>query len=107
MPIEHKVQNSPFEINLHSQITRDMNGRVMVVISGKMTSVTASAPGKCILFGEHVSIYYPAVANAIEQRINVTIKRNNSTTEDWKLDGLKFNPKNTHISKQLKAFVAF
>ena len=71
-----------------------MNRRVMVVISGKMTSVTASAPGKCILFGEHAVVYgYPAVAVAIEQRINVTIKRNNSTTEDWKLDGLKFNPK--------------
>ena len=71
-----------------------MNRGVMVVISGKMTSVTASAPGKCILFGEHAVVYgYPAVAVAIEQRINVTIKRNNSITEDWKLDGLKFNPK--------------
>ncbi len=71
-----------------------MNRRVMVVISGKMSSVTASAPGKCILFGEHAVVYgHPAVAIAIEQRINIKIKRNNSTTEDWKLDGLKFNPK--------------
>ncbi len=71
-----------------------MNRRVMVDMSGKMSSVTASAPGKCILFGEHAVVYgHPAVAVAIEQRINVKIKCNNSKSEDWKLDGLKFNPK--------------
>ena len=59
-----------------------------------MSSVTASAPGKCILFGEHAVVYgHPAVAVAIEQRINVKIKKNNSKSDYWKLDGLKFDPK--------------
>ena len=66
----------------------------MVGMSGKMSSVTASAPGKCILFGEHAVVYgHPAVAVAIEQRINVKIKENDSRTMEWKLDGLKFDPK--------------
>ena len=36
--------------------------------------VVASAPGKCILFGEHAVVYgEPAVAVAIEQRLTVSL----------------------------------
>ena len=49
----------------------------------------ASAPGKCILFGEHAVVYgQPAVAVAIEQRITVEI----SPSEDWRIDGMRFDP---------------
>ena len=59
-----------------------------------MQHITASAPGKCILFGEHAVVYgHPAVAVAIDQRINVKIEPTKSNTHDWKLDGLIFDPK--------------
>ena len=59
-----------------------------------MGRVTASAPGKCILFGEHAVVYgQPAVAVAIEQRISVKIETLASSSETWKIDGMKFNPK--------------
>ena len=59
-----------------------------------MQHITASAPGKCILFGEHAVVYgHPAVAVAIDQRINVKIELTKSNTHDWKLDGLIFDPK--------------
>lgn len=59
-----------------------------------MGRVTASAPGKCILFGEHAVVYgQPAVAVAIEQRISVKIETLASGTETWKIDGMEFNPK--------------
>ena len=38
--------------------------------------VAASAPGKCILFGEHAVVYgQPAVAVAIEQRLSISATR--------------------------------
>ena len=59
-----------------------------------MQHITASAPGKCILFGEHAVVYgHPAVAVAIDQRINVKIELTKSSNHDWKLDGLNFDPK--------------
>tara|TARA_B110000967_G_scaffold180374_1_gene196643 strand:+ start:519 stop:1907 length:1389 start_codon:yes stop_codon:yes gene_type:complete len=59
-----------------------------------MGRVTASAPGKCILFGEHAVVYgQPAVAVAIEQRISVSIETLGSDSESWKIDGMQFNPK--------------
>ena len=52
--------------------------------------VQASAPGKCILFGEHAVVYgQPAVAVAIDQRMNVNLALNN----DWRIDGMTFHPK--------------
>ena len=52
----------------------------------------ASAPGKCILFGEHAVVYgQPAVAVAIEQRCSVEIQ--DSEDENWYLDGMKFKAK--------------
>ena len=56
----------------------------------------AFAPGKCILFGEHAVVYgHPAVAVAIEQGVNVSIKK----SEEWMIGGKKFNPsKHPHIS---------
>ena len=62
-----------------------------------MGFVTASAPGKCILFGEHAVIYgHPAVAVAIDQRISVKIQP--SPNHLWLLDGSNLNMnKNPHI----------
>ena len=62
-----------------------------------MGFVSASAPGKCILFGEHAVVYgHPAVAVAIEQRISVKIQP--SQTGTWLLDGSDFNMKrNPHL----------
>ena len=51
--------------------------------------VQASAPGKCILFGEHAVVYgQPAVAVAIDQRMNVNLQLNS----DWRIDGMAFHP---------------
>ena len=63
-----------------------------------MSHVTASAPGKCILFGEHAVVYgQPAVAVAIDQRIKVKIQP--SQTGLWLLDGGDLNFKrNPHIA---------
>lgn len=54
--------------------------------------VEASAPGKCILFGEHAVVFgQPAVAVAIEQRISVTIRP--SVDEHWRLEGHRLDAK--------------
>ena len=51
--------------------------------------VQASAPGKCILFGEHAVVYgQPAVAVAIDQRMSVSLTLN----DDWRIDGMSFHP---------------
>ncbi len=51
--------------------------------------VQASAPGKCILFGEHAVVYgQPAVAVAIDQRMAVSLEPN----DIWRLDGMRFSP---------------
>ncbi len=45
----------------------------------------ASAPGKCILFGEHAVVYgHPAIALAIDQRMSVMIR----PAKQWQLDGM-------------------
>jgi len=55
----------------------------------------ASAPGKCILFGEHAVVYgQPAIAIAISERMTVCIEK----SDEWRIDGLKFKPqKHPHI----------
>ena len=62
-----------------------------------MSFISTSAPGKCILFGEHAVVYgHPAVAVAIDQRISVKIQP--SQTGMWLLDGSALNMKrNPHI----------
>ena len=62
-----------------------------------MGFVTASAPGKCILFGEHAVVYgHPAVAVAIDQRISLKIQP--SPNHLWLLDGSNLNMnRNPHI----------
>ena len=62
-----------------------------------MTAIITSAPGKCILFGEHAVVYgHPAVAVAIDQRISIKIQP--SASGMWLLDGGKLNMKrNPHI----------
>lgn len=50
--------------------------------------VVASAPGKCILFGEHAVVYgQPAVAVAIDARVEVEIAR---AAAGWSIDGMAF-----------------
>lgn len=43
------------------------------------TQVTASAPGKLLLFGEHAVVYgHPCIVTAVDQRMFVTIRKNGS-----------------------------
>ena len=58
--------------------------------------VAASAPGKCILFGEHAVVYgQPAVAVAIEQRLTVSM----SSALTWSVDGSALDEqKHPHIT---------
>lgn len=67
-----------------------------------MVKITVSAPGKCILFGEHAVVYgHPAVAVAIDQRISVKLQA--SQTGLWLLDGKELNmSRNPHISGLIK-----
>ena len=60
------------------------------------TLVVASAPGKCILFGEHAVVYgQPAVAVAIEQRLTVSM----TPATSWSVDGSALDAnKHPHIS---------
>lgn len=62
-----------------------------------MSYIAVSAPGKCILFGEHAVVYgQPAVAVALDQRITVKIQV--SQTGTWLLDGNRLNMnRNPHI----------
>ena len=53
-----------------------------------LSQVSASAPGKCILFGEHAVVYgQPAVAVAIEQRLSVSM----TPAPSWSVDGSPLN----------------
>ncbi len=53
-----------------------------------LVMVVASAPGKCILFGEHAVVYgQPAVAVAIEQRVSINVETHGKPGSCWKLDG--------------------
>ena len=55
--------------------------------------VKASAPGKCILFGEHAVVYgQPALACSISQRMIIELEVE-KTFDKWRLDGRTFNPK--------------
>ena len=55
-----------------------------------VTPTAASAPGKCILFGEHAVVYgQPAVAVAIEQRLTVAM----TPAPSWSVDGSPLNSK--------------
>ncbi len=60
--------------------------------------VKASAPGKCILFGEHAVVYgQPAVACSINQRMIVELEEE-TQFDSWRLDGAILNlSKHPHI----------
>ena len=64
---------------------KEYEGRPLLVtmaLDGDAT--TASAPAKCILFGEHAVVYgEPAVAVALEQRLQVRI----TPAKAWSIDG--------------------
>ena len=64
-----------------------------------MAKVEASAPGKCILFGEHAVVFgQPAVAVAIEQRITVSLELLEEGADEWRIDGMKLIPsKHPHV----------
>ncbi len=56
--------------------------------------VAASAPGKCILFGEHAVVYgEPAVAVAIDARVSVSLE---PCQGFWKLGGAPLNERHPH-----------
>ena len=61
----------------------------------------ASAPGKCILFGEHAVVYgQPAVAVAIDGRVRVSIEKSDT---GWLIDGMRFDKgKHPHMDAMLK-----
>ncbi|MDE0708368.1 MAG: mevalonate kinase [Candidatus Poseidoniales archaeon] len=63
--------------------------------------VTTSAPGKCILFGEHAVVYgQPAVAVAIDARIRVSLEVSES---GWLIDGMQFDKqRHPHLDAILK-----
>lgn len=45
----------------------------------RMKQITTSAPGKLMLFGEHAVVYgHPCIVTAVNQRIQVTVKKNGS-----------------------------
>ncbi|MDP6199684.1 MAG: mevalonate kinase [Candidatus Poseidonia sp.] len=53
-------------------------------------AAVASAPGKCILFGEHAVVYgEPAVAVALEQRLSVRV----FPSKSWSINGSELRPK--------------
>jgi mevalonate kinase len=61
--------------------------------------VQASAPGKCILFGEHAVVYgQPAVAVAIDQRMTVSLE----ISDVWRIDGMRFSPERHPHVESLK-----
>ena len=64
--------------------------------------ITASAPGKCILFGEHAVVYgEPAVAVALEQRMHLKLIPSTS----WSLNGAELDEeKHPHVWSLLGAF---
>ena len=63
--------------------------------------VLASAPGKCILFGEHAVVYgQPAVAVAIDGRVMVSIDKSDT---GWLIDGMRFDKgKHPHMDAIIK-----
>lgn len=68
-----------------------------------LSRVSASAPGKCILFGEHAVVYgQPAVAVAIEQRLSVSL----TPAPSWSVDGGPLNErKHPHITMLKEALM--
>ena len=70
---------------------KEYEGRPLLVTMGlDGDATTASAPAKCILFGEHAVVYgEPAVAVALEQRLHVRI----SPAKSWSIDGSSLTAK--------------
>tara|TARA_B100001113_G_C21117800_1_gene626118 strand:+ start:828 stop:1808 length:981 start_codon:yes stop_codon:yes gene_type:complete len=62
-----------------------------------------SAPGKCILLGEHAVVYgHPALAVSIDMRLNATISKQKSDLKYHLIDGNIMKPENhPHINDAL------
>ena len=62
-----------------------------------------SAPGKCILLGEHAVVYgHPALAVSIDMRLNINITKQKFDTESHIIDGKIMKSKNhPHITTAL------
>jgi mevalonate kinase len=97
IPSSRRTFNAPSNSNeICTPCKKEYEGRARVQnMGGQEGSVVASAPGKCILFGEHAVVYgQPAVAVALEQRLQVTMLPAGS----WSVDGSPLNPqKHPHI----------
>ena len=96
-PVQHAL-------SMHRQLSsedrsdgnKEYEGASRDASMGQVTpTVAASAPGKCILFGEHAVVYgEPAVAVALEQRLRVAL----SPAASWSVDGSALHPeKHPHI----------
>ena len=99
-------------LSMHRQHSSEIRGprnkeyeaesRVAAMGAGE-AAVVASAPGKCILFGEHAVVYgQPAVAVAIEQRLTVSLTH----AASWSVDGSALNAaKHPHIAHLRNRFL--
>jgi len=69
-------------------------------MGGKGPMISASAPAKCVLFGEHAVVYgQPAIAVALDLRTTVSIQ----ASDKMMIEGRKYNPNShPHIDFLLK-----
>lgn len=77
-----------------------------------MKKVTASAPGKLMLFGEHSVVYgHPCLVTAVDQRLSVTVERNGENIFELDAPDLGLKSYSKHVSdlgkKQLPQAVRF
>lgn len=69
-------------------------------MGGRKPTISASAPAKCVLFGEHAVVYgQPAIAVALDMRTRVSIQ----THDKMEIEGRTFQPKiHPHIHFLIK-----
>jgi mevalonate kinase len=72
----------------------------VIAMGEQSPMISASAPAKCVLFGEHAVVYgQPAIAVALNLRTTVSIQ----TSKKMQIEGRKFNPNShPHIDFLLK-----
>ena len=102
-PNGRRAFNAPSNHNeLHPTEEKENKSRANVqsMVQGE-GAITASAPGKCILFGEHAVVYgEPAVAVALEQRMRVDLVPSSA----WSLNGAALSKtKHPHVWSLLES----